>query len=171
MTGPVVNLEELDTFPNDPPVAGFGSTMALVGKAIGARDLGAMYMQVEPGKRAFPFHNHHGNEEMFVILEGSGTYRFGDTKHAIRAGSICAAPKGGHETAHQIINTGDTPLKYLSISTMNDPDVCEYPDSGKFAAIAVGAGNDFQTANLRSIHRTQDGLGYFDGEGIDGSDD
>lgn len=164
MTQPVVNLAHLETFPNDPPIEKFGSTMGLVGKAIGARELGCMYMQVEPGKRAFPYHNHHGNEEMFVILEGEGTYRFNNEDHPISAGSVCAAPRGGPETAHQIINSGDTPLKYLSISTMNDPDVCEYPDSGKFAAIAVGAGNDFQSANLRSLHRVGDGLGYFDGE-------
>jgi len=164
MSNPVVNLAELDTFPNDPPLDKFGSAMGLVGKAVGARELGAMYMQVAPGKRAFPYHNHHGNEEMFVILEGDGTYRYNNENHAISAGSVCSAIRGGPETAHQIINTGDKPLKYLSISTMNDPDVCEYPDSGKFAAIAVGAGNDFQTANVKSIHRTTDGLGYFDGE-------
>ena len=164
MSTPVVNVADLATIPNDPPIEKFGSTMGLVGKAVGARELGCMYMQVEPGKRAFPYHNHHGNEEMFVILEGQGTYRYNGQDHAIAAGSICSAPRGGPETAHQIINTGDKALKYLSISTMNDPDVCEYPDSGKFAAIAVGAGNDFQSANLRSLHRVEDGLGYFDGE-------
>ncbi len=164
MTKPVVHVSELSTFPNTPPVDKFGSTMGLVGAAIGAKDLGCMYMQVEPGKRAFPFHNHHGNEEMFVILEGTGTYRFHDQEHEITAGSICGAPKGGPETAHQIINTGDIVLKYLAISTMNDPDICEYPDSGKFSAIAVGEGNDFASANLKSIHRAADSLGYFDGE-------
>lgn len=164
MSGPVINLAELPTFANETPVEKFGSTMGLVGAAIGAKDLGAMYMQVQPGKRAFPYHCHHGNEEMFIILEGEGTYRYCDAEYAIRAGSVCGAPRGGQQTAHQIINTGDKVLKYLSISTKNDPDVCEYPDSGKFAAIAVGDGNDFQTANLRSLHRTEDGLGYFDGE-------
>lgn len=167
MTTPVAHLDEVPSFPNAPEGATrFGSVMAPLGAAIGARELGAMYMQVEPGKRAFPYHCHHGNEEMFVILEGEGTYRYGDTEHAIRAGSVCAARKGGPDTAHQIINTGTTTLKYLSISTKNDPDVCEYPDSGKFAAIAVGEGNDFATANLRSLHRVEDGLGYFDGEDI-----
>ena len=28
------------------------------------------------------------------------------------------------------------PLKYLSISTMEEPEICEYPDSGKFMAEA-----------------------------------
>lgn len=165
MTKPVIHVEEAAAFPNAPAdYPHFASTMAPLGKAIGARDLGAMYMQVEPGKKAFPFHNHHSNEEMFVILEGEGTYRFGDAEFPIRAGSVCAAPTGGPETAHQIINTGSGMLKYLSISTMNDPEICEYPDSGKFAAIAIGEGNDFMNAHIRSVHRAEDSLGYFDGE-------
>ncbi len=161
---PVLRLDEAQTFPNDPGVGDFGSVMALVGDAIGMKDLGCMYMQVAPGKKAFPFHNHHGNEEFFVILEGSGAYRFGDQQYAIGAGSVCAAPKGGRETAHQILNTGDVTLKYLSISTKYDPDVVEYPDSDKFAAMAIGPGNRFQTANLKFIGRTKDSLSYFDGE-------
>ena len=32
---------------------------------------------VPPGKRAFPFHNHRVNEEMFFILEGTGEVRIG----------------------------------------------------------------------------------------------
>ena len=48
MSTPVVNIAELATFPNDPPIEKFGSTMGLVGKAVGARELGCMYMQVEP---------------------------------------------------------------------------------------------------------------------------
>jgi uncharacterized cupin superfamily protein len=165
MTSPVINVDDAPTFANAPEGSSrFGSVMAPLGKVIGARRLGAMYMQVEPGKRAFPFHNHHANEEMFIVLEGEGTYRFGAAEYPIRAGSVCAAPTGGPETAHEIINTGKVMLKYISISTMIDPEVCEYPDSGKFAAIAIGEGNDFLHAHLKSVHRVKDTLGYFDGE-------
>ncbi len=165
MTKPVLNIEEAPSFPNQPEGSeNFGSVMAPMGDAIGAKRLGAMYMQVEPGRRAFPFHNHHGNEEMFVILEGEGTYRFGEKSYPIRAGDVCAAPVGGPETAHQIINTGKGVLCYLSISTKNDPDICEYPDSGKYAAFAIGEGREFQNARLRVINREAANLGYFDGE-------
>jgi len=34
---------------------------------------------VPPGKRAWPFHNHHVNEELYVILDGEGVVRIGDT--------------------------------------------------------------------------------------------
>ena len=86
---------------------------------------------VEPGKKAFPFHAHHVTQELFVILEGEGTYRFGDESYPVKAGDVCAAPTGGPEVAHQIVNTGKTALKYLGISAnpTGIGDVVEYPDS------------------------------------------
>lgn len=165
MNNPVLNIADARSFPNQPEGSTkFGSVMAPMGKAIGAEKLGCMYMQVEPGKRAFPFHNHHANEEMFVILEGTGTYRLGDQEYAIKAGDICAAPTGGKDTAHQIINTGEVTLRYLSLSTKQDPDICEYPDSDKYAAFALGKNMDIQNAMIKVIGREKDTLNYFDGE-------
>lgn len=165
MKKPILNIKDAPSFPNQPEgSANFGSIMAPIGKHIGTEKLGCMYMRVEPGKRAFPFHNHHANEEMFIIFEGTGTYRLGDQEHPIKAGDICAAPTGGEETAHQIINTGDETLCYLSLSTKIDPDICEYPDSGKYAAFALGKNMDITNALIKVIGREEDGLQYFDGE-------
>ena len=74
--------------------------------------------------------------ELFVILEGEGTYRFGDARYPVKAGDVCAAPTGGPEVAHQLINTGTTPLKYLGISNIAATEVVEYPDSKKFAVMS-----------------------------------
>ena len=112
-----------------------------VAPLVGARMLGAGLHVVPPGKRAWPFHNHHVNEELFIILDGEGTVRIGEESHAIRAGDIIGAPPGGKETAHQIINTGTRDLRYLCVSTMIPNEIVEYPDSGKVAAY-VGKGED-----------------------------
>ena len=69
---------------------------------------------------------------MFVIIAGSGEYRFGDDTFQVKAGDVLGAPAGGPESAHKLTNTGSEVLKYLSISSKSDLDVCEYPDSGKF---------------------------------------
>ncbi len=166
MGKPVLNVADAQAFPMQPEGGSdkFGALIAPVGQAIGLKGLGAMYVQVEPGKRGFPFHNHLGNDEMFVILEGEGTYRFGDQEYPVKAGSVCGAPKGGPETAHQLINTGSVTLKYLGISTSNDPDIAEYPDSGKFAAMAVAPGKDFMTAHLKVVAKREDGRDYWEGE-------
>ncbi|MEC9343367.1 MAG: cupin domain-containing protein [Pseudomonadota bacterium] len=141
----------------------FQARIGSFGPSIGSTGIGCMLHVVEPGKRAFPRHAHHRIHELFVILEGEGTYRFGEESFPVKAGDVCAAPCGGPETAHQLLNTGSVPLKYLGISTMEDTEVVEYPDSNKFAVISRF---DWSTMSggIRFIGRTEDSLGYFDGE-------
>ena len=91
-------------------------------------DLGYNLTVLPPGKVQCPFHCHHGEEEMFLILEGEGELRFGDQRYPIRKHDVIACPTGGPEVAHQIINTGTVPMRYLALSTLVDIDVCEYPD-------------------------------------------
>ncbi len=141
-----------------------GGMVCSFGSQLGLGRLGLLRSVVEPGKRAFPFHNHLGTEEAFVILEGEGTYRYGDGEHAVRAGDVCGAPKGGRDTAHQLVNTGDGPLVYIGISSSSDPDIVEYPDSDKFAAVAVAPGSDWFNAYFRTVRPAEGGVGYFDGE-------
>lgn len=166
MTRPVITLSDAQAIPMQPdaPSERFGAMVAPLGDSLGLTGLGAMLVSVEPGKRAFPFHSHVGNDEMFVIIEGEGTYRFGDAEHPIKQGDVCAAPKGGPETAHQIINTGTGPLKYLGLSTRSDPDIVEYPDSGKVAAMAIWPGKSFFDAHFKQVIRPEDGRDYWEGE-------
>ena len=112
----------------------FASRGARIGPLVGARDLGYSYDVVPPGKRACPFHSHRAQEEMFFILSGEGTLRYGAETRRVRAGDVICCPVGGAETAHQIVNDSDRDLAYLSVSTMTDPEICEYPDSGKVIA-------------------------------------
>ena len=114
----------------------FEAKLAPVSTLVGAKKLAYNITAVAPGKRAFPFHNHHTNEELFFILEGAGTLRFGDQEYAVRKGDFIACPPGGPELAHQLINTGDIELRYLAVSTALDTDVFQYPDSGKFGVVA-----------------------------------
>lgn len=47
---------------------------------------------------------------------------------------------------------------------MNEPDIVEYPDSGKFAVTSmIDAGNP-RTARLRFIGRKETSVDYWDGE-------
>ncbi len=114
----------------------FESDARRIGPLLGAKDLGYSYDVVPPGKRSCPFHSHRGEEEMFFIVRGEGTLRYGDETRKIRAGDVICCPTGGPETAHQIVNDSSAPLAYLSISTMAPVEVCEYPDSKKIGAYA-----------------------------------
>lgn len=130
-----------------------------ISRRIGARKLGYNLTVVAPGKRGCPFHSHRAEEEMFLILEGEGELRYGDARHPLRAGDVIACPTGGPETAHQIINTGASELRYLAVSTMAEVEVCEYPDSGKIGAFA-GA----EPARLRHLTRSSDARDYWENE-------
>jgi uncharacterized cupin superfamily protein len=134
--GPVVHLDDLKLT----RVENGERFQKQLGRVMtGAKHLGARLTVVPAGKTAWPYHCHHANDEMFAILEGSGTLRFGGAEHAFAAGDVLVCPAGGQETAHQIINSGDGALRYLAISSMREPDIMEYPDSGKWGAEAGSA--------------------------------
>jgi uncharacterized cupin superfamily protein len=112
---------------------GFVAEVAAIGQAIGAEKLGCSLVVVPAGKKAWPYHLQYANEEMFVILEGTGTLRYDGETFPLRTGDVIATPTG---KAHQIVNTSDAELRYLAISTMIEPDIAEYPDSAKRLMLA-----------------------------------
>jgi uncharacterized cupin superfamily protein len=124
-----------------------------------AQKLGASIDILAPGKRGCPYHLHHAQEEMFVILEGSGTLRVAGEMLPVKAGDVIFIP-AGPDHPHQIINTSTAPLKYLSISTREAPEICEYPDSGKYSA----SGSPGSATPFDVIDRLGKGLDYWDGE-------
>ena len=164
MTGPVVNIGEVPLERWTQGTA-FAGADVRIGPMIGVKDLGISYSEVPPGKSGCPFHNHHVEDEIFIILEGEGTYRFGAQSYPIRAGDVLGAPAGGQDTAHQIINTGTGPLRYYGISTMSIADVCEYPDSGKFGVFSRSTRNPYDKATLRHLqHLDNAGVDYWSGQ-------
>jgi uncharacterized cupin superfamily protein len=158
----IINLSEVEVLPRPPQFAAtgpaaerFDARMGFIASRTGAKKLGCNLTVVPPGKRAFPFHSHRVQEEMFFVIEGIGEVRIGKDTFPIGAGDIISCPSGGPETAHQIVNTGRSELRYLAISTKDSPEICEYPDSGKIAALGDG---------LRVVLRADQQVGYWDGE-------
>lgn len=140
----------------------FQSADVSFGALLGLTQLGIGYSELPPGKCGCPFHNHHIEEELFIILDGEGEYRFGEERHAVQKGDVLGAPAGGAETAHHIINTGTVPLKYLAISANAKADVVEYPDSGKF--LAKVRGETGKEARFRFIGRRESEIDYWQDE-------
>jgi uncharacterized cupin superfamily protein len=67
---------------------------------------------------------------MIVVLSGRPTLRSIDGERELTEGELVACP-AGRRGAHRIDNRGDEPARFLVVSTMNSPEVNEYPDSGK----------------------------------------
>ena len=150
----VINIDELK-LEHFEKGGKFESNAVRIGTLIGAKDLGYSYDIVPAGKRSCPFHSHRGEEEMFFIVSGSGTLRYGSETKKIRAGDVICCPTGGPETAHQIINDSDADLAYLSVSTMMPAEVCEYPDSKKIGAYG---------GELRHLTRVEHDIDYWTDE-------
>jgi uncharacterized cupin superfamily protein len=105
----------------------------LLALAAGGHDLGCMLHEIPPGKASWPYHFHWANEEAIYVLSGQGTLRTPDGEVAVGPGDYLAFPVGP-AFAHQMINGGSELLRYLCFSTMQVPDVAEYPDApGKMA--------------------------------------
>jgi len=159
-----MNLDEV-AFDDIEDNGKYTSRRGQISDHIGAEKLGYNLTVVPPGKTQCPFHCHHGEEEMFFIIEGEGELRFGDQRYPLRAHDVIACPTGGPEVAHQIINTGRTTMRYLSISTRAELDACEYPDSQKVLVAADHRG----ARSLRKMFRAEGTVDYYDRESIDES--
>jgi uncharacterized cupin superfamily protein len=159
MKNPIMNLDEA-VFDDVEENGIYTSKRATIGAHIGAKKLGYNLTVLPPGKVQCPFHCHHGEEEMFFILEGEGELRFGGERHKIRTNDVIACPPGGPEVAHQIVNTGTVTMRYLSLSTVAEVEACEYPDSGKVLVFAGEPGK----LRLRKMIRAENTVDYYDRE-------
>ena len=129
----VVNIDEAPV--REDGKGGFGFRARRLGPEAGGRALGCSHYELAPGKTSFPFHFHSNTEEGVYILEGTGTMRIGGDRVVVRAGDWIAFPCGP-DTAHQLTNTGASPLRYLALSGPGTPitlDIVGYPDSKKVA--------------------------------------
>jgi uncharacterized cupin superfamily protein len=137
----------------------YDTLCARLARGTAARGLGMSIDIVAPGMRGCPYHLHHAQEEAFVVLEGRGTLRVAGEMLELKTGDVAFLPPGP-DFPHQILNTSDAPLKYLSISTQQRPEIVEYPDSGKYLASAGPLGPPLFS---RMSHLEQN-LDYWDGE-------
>ena len=159
---PLMNLDEV-AFDDVEENGLYTSSRGQISDHIGAKKLGYNLSVLPPGKAQCPFHCHHGEEEMFLILEGTGELRFGDQRYPIRPHDVIACPPGGPDVAHQIINTGSTMMRYLALSTLVEIEACEYPDSQKVLVVAGPRGD----RRLRKMVRAENTVDYYDRESTD----
>jgi uncharacterized cupin superfamily protein len=156
---PVMNIDEVK-FDDVEENGLYTSSRGRISDYIGAKKLGYNLTVLPPGRAQCPFHCHHGEEEMFLVLEGEGELRFGSQRYPIRKHDVIACPPGGPEVAHQIVNTGATTMRYLALSTLVDVEACEYPDSRKILIAAGQRG----ARTLRQMFRAEATVDYYDRE-------
>jgi uncharacterized cupin superfamily protein len=126
-----LNGDEWDRVEERP---GWRSKDAWVGAHIDAELIGGSMYELEPGDRLWPYHTHHANEEWLIVLRGRPALRTPEGERELTEGDVVAFPRG-EAGAHQIRNGTDEAIRVLMLSTLLSPDVIEYLDSGKIAAV------------------------------------
>jgi quercetin dioxygenase-like cupin family protein len=90
-----------------------GATWRLARKTLGAESFGFNVVDIEPGGQ-IPAHDHSKDdqEEVYVVLEGQGTFVTDDEEHEAPAGSFLRLAPDVNRT---IQNKSDAPLRALVI--------------------------------------------------------
>jgi uncharacterized cupin superfamily protein len=154
----IVNLADV---PADSYQQGrFGSTDWPVDALIRHERISTVLTRLDPGQVSSPYHCHHAGEELFIVVSGRGTVRYGGEFLPLRVGDYVICPPG-RGSAHQIINDSAEPLTYWAISTIVPLEVCEYPDSGKTMVVVANAGDG---KRLGRVFRDADTVPYWEGE-------
>ena len=153
---PVCNIEDVLAQPEmtdtNPARGDYQARFAFIGKALGSRKIGINLTIVPAGKTAFPRHYHYVNDEMFVVMSGTGVLHYGDDDFPLRPMDVISIV-AGTGIPFQIENNGAEELRYLAMSSMDPADVFVYPDSGKVGVMAL-------SAPFRDLSEDQ-GLGRF----------
>jgi uncharacterized cupin superfamily protein len=103
-----------------------------------------------PGKFQYPPHCHSAEEELFAVLEGSGSCLLGDDEHAVRAGHVLSRPAG--TGVPHALRGGPEGLTFLAYGTRDTNDMAYFPRSDKIYWRGLGV--------IGRIDR----LDYWDGE-------
>jgi uncharacterized cupin superfamily protein len=125
----IINLERLE-FKADQMGENYQYESTALASKMGAKKLGFHAEILPPGQFSCPYHFHHSEEELFLVLEGKAMLRQADQFREVTKGDLIFfvnSPEG----AHQFHNHTDQPFKFLALSTSDDFEVCEYPDSKK----------------------------------------
>jgi len=138
-----------------PPTNGWNQKVKrLVGPG---QKLGMTLYELPPGETQCPYHFHHGADELLLVLLGNPTLRTPDGERMLDAGDVVHFPAGS-AGAHQIWNAVDEPARYVIAGALVSPEVVEYPDSGKVAAMARSE------PPFWTMHRLADSVDYLDRE-------
>ena len=124
-----------------------------LGTPAGSARSGISQVVLDPGKDGYPLHCHSAEEEIFVVLKGSGTLFLGDEEAPVRAGHVVGRPAGSR-IAHAF-RAGDEGMTYLAYGTREPNDIAYFPRSEKIFFRGVG------------VMARVEGLDYWDGESKD----
>jgi uncharacterized cupin superfamily protein len=104
-------------------------SMIRVGDLSGLSRLGANLVRIPPGKESFIPHAHTMEEEMVLVISGTGQVVLDSVAQAIGPGDFVGFPTDG--VVHHMVNTGEVDLVYLTVGERARVEVADMPTIGK----------------------------------------
>ena len=112
--------------------------MTDIGRAIGSQAIGLTIQTVAPGCRSSRRHRHVFQEEILIVVSGTGTLLHGEARVAVRPGDcFCYTPSDAE--VHTFENTGTDDLAIWAFGNRFRHEVCLYPDEGVAFVEGLGA--------------------------------
>jgi uncharacterized cupin superfamily protein len=124
-----IHGDDLEPFVDRAP---FSSRRKRLVDPVAAR-IGASAWEIAPRSTQIPYHFHHAQEELLVVLRGRLVLRTPAGERELREGDVVRFPTGP-EGAHALRNDTDERARALWISELADAEIAGYPDSGKVAS-------------------------------------
>lgn len=152
-----VHGDDLEPFVDRPP---FSSRRKRLVDPAAAR-IGASVWEIAPRSTQIPYHFHHLQQELVVVLNGRLILRTPSGERELREGDVVHFPTGP-EGAHTLRNDTDERARVLWISELADAEIAEYPDSGK--ARVVTRARSQSGERLANQFRLADDVDYLEGE-------
>jgi uncharacterized cupin superfamily protein len=134
---------------------GFHAGLDRFGPKIGASRVGASAYELPPGQALCPYH-YESDEEWVIVLEGHVSVRHPGGTDVLEPGETAAFPVGP-DGAHKVFNASEETVRFIMLSTKDDPAYVVYPDSNK---IGIHTGRREE----HTLVRMGQNLDYYDGE-------
>lgn len=98
-----------------------------LGDVLGLTKIGVNLTTLMPGKQSSMRHWHTLEDELVFVLEGQVVLVTDEGEQLLGPGTCAGFPAGARD-AHQLVNRGAVPARYLEISNRDLQDGAEYPD-------------------------------------------
>lgn len=102
-----------------------------IGRGTGSQTSGLRHDRLPAGASTCPAHLHHAEEELFVVLDGSGVVELGDDTFGLRPHDVVARPPATG-VAH-VLTAGPQGMTYLAYGTRRPHDIAYFPRTQKLS--------------------------------------
>lgn len=150
---PVANVYSAELAHDEGDPAGYETSYARIGPAVGGAKLGMSVYEMGPGQSICPYHYEPTDEEWLICLAGEPTLRTPEGERVLAAGDVVCFPVG--EAGAHKVTAGPEAARVAIFSTKSEVGIAVYPDSNKLGVWFQGR---------HHMVRLEPQLDYWEGE-------